>query len=87
VSFRDAGLMSPRLTGGDAFGYDHERKDEERSIGLGPEHDCRAIRRMHSDIWQSLTRSRQSNRRPLDDRRRRAWALIGQFDLQDAAGD
>jgi phage terminase large subunit len=25
--------------GRDALGYDHERKDERRDIGLGPEHD------------------------------------------------
>jgi phage terminase large subunit len=26
--------------GRDALGYYHERKDENRDVGLGPEHDC-----------------------------------------------
>jgi phage terminase large subunit len=40
--FRDAGLMSLRPTteaGRDVLGYYHERQDEKRNVGLGPEHD------------------------------------------------
>jgi hypothetical protein len=36
---------------------------------------------MHSGIWRSATNSRRLNPRPLGDRRRRAWAVIGQLDF------
>jgi hypothetical protein len=34
--FRKSGSEAGR----DALGYYHERKDEHRDFGLGPEHDC-----------------------------------------------
>ena len=40
VSFRDVGLMNPTTEAGrDALGFYHEKKDEQRDVGLGPEHD------------------------------------------------
>jgi terminase large subunit-like protein len=35
--------------GRDALGFYHEKKDEQRDVGLGPEHDGRAMRQTRSD--------------------------------------
>jgi phage terminase large subunit len=35
--------------GREALGYYHEKKDENRNVGLGPSHDGRAIVRMRLD--------------------------------------
>jgi phage terminase large subunit len=59
--------------GRDALGYYHERQDEKRNVGLGPEHDWSSH---EADALRSLTRSRRSNPRPLGDHLRRAWGLI-----------
>ena len=45
--------------GRDALGYYHERQDEKRSIGLGPEHDWSSHAADAFGIWQLLTRSRR----------------------------
>ena len=64
--------------GRDALGYYHERQDEKRSIGLGPE---QAMRQMHSGIWQSRTRSRRLIPGGSGDRHPHASALTGRTEL------
>lgn len=39
VCSRRAGSTKRNGAGRDALGYYHERKDENRDVGLGPEHD------------------------------------------------
>src|SRR6516164_11360540 len=41
----------------------------------------RAMRQMHSGIWQSLTRNRRLNRQRFGDRHPHAWALTGRTEL------
>ena len=45
--------------GRDALGYYHERKDENRNVGLGPEHDWSSHAADALAIWRSVTRSRR----------------------------
>jgi hypothetical protein len=45
--------------GRDALGYYHERRDENRNVGLVRITTGRATLRMHSATWRSVTRSRQ----------------------------
>src|SRR5262249_5657634 len=67
--------------GRDALGYYHERQDDKRSIGLGQNTIGRAMRQMHSGIWQSLTRSRRLIPGGLGDQLHRAWVLTGRTEL------
>ena len=48
--------------GRDALGYYHERRDEQRNIGLGPEHDWSSHAADASGSWRSPTRSRRATR-------------------------
>jgi len=41
----------------------------------------RAMRQMHSGIWQSLTRSRRLNQHAFGDQLHRGWALTGRTEL------
>ena len=43
--------------GRDALGYYHERRDENRNVGLGPEHAGRATLPMRLAISRSATRN------------------------------
>jgi len=60
-------------TGLEALGHYHERKDETRNIGLGPEHDwsshtCDAFGLMAVAYEEPPVRSRNPNRRDYSSR-------------------
>ena len=67
--------------GRDALGYYHERQDEKRSIGLGPEHDWSSHAADAFGIWQSRMRNRRLNQHAFGDQLHRAWALTGRTEL------
>jgi phage terminase large subunit len=60
--------------GRDALGFYHERKDETRGVGLGPEHDWSS----HAAdalglMWRSVTSSRAGPRRSTGRSGMRGW--------------
>src|SRR5947208_14580917 len=62
--------------GRDALGYYHERQDEKRSIGLGPEHDW-SSHAADAFGYMAIAYDRRLNRQPFGDHLRRASAVTG----------